>query len=589
MISRLYFRRLFVPYFLLICVALAAVGLFAARLMFNSAQEQAMQAMRALSLGVGALVDGDVTPSRMMKLTPDLKSLEHETGYRITIIAADGAVLADSEAEAGKMENYLPYDEVREALANGEGSNVRTSTTAHQEVLYFARRFNGGANKNYLVHLVRGSQTVDGYLQKLYAALAMAVLCAALGAALICYFVARRNTTPMLQLNRFAQELASGKLSSRLLWPAKGELGVLAASLNSMADSLSALVEQHAKDNYELLAILGSMGEGVIATDTRQRILLVNEAVERLLEFEGDKARGKLLWEVVRIEPIVRGAREVLEGSPRRSFQVGPVAGRHLEVTICTYGQDGRSTGLVIVMHDATQSVRYQELRKEFVANVSHELRTPLTSIKGFAETLRDGAMGDPVKGPEFLATIERHADQLTNLISDLLELSRLESVPEVPQSAPVDLGSAARRAAELLMPAAVKKQQELKVKVEGRLPLVTGNSGYLERAIANLVENAVKYTPEHGRIEVTVGPQGPHVVVEVTDNGIGIPQEDIPRIFERFYRVDRSRSRDMGGTGLGLSIVKHVAQTHRGLVDVISTPGVGTSFRLKIPIAEEG
>jgi two-component system phosphate regulon sensor histidine kinase PhoR len=151
-----------------------------------------------------------------------------------------------------------------------------------------------------------------------------------------------------------------------------------------------------------------------------------------------------------------------------------------------------------------------------------------------------------------------------------------------------VDLGSATRRATELLMPAAQKKEQTINVEVKPHLPLVMGNTGYLERAIANLVENAVKYTPERGRIDVSVGAQGPHVVVEVTDNGIGIPQEDLPRIFERFYRVDRSRSRDMGGTGLGLSIVKHVAQTHRGLVEVNSTPGMGSSFRLKIPIAQE-
>jgi two-component system phosphate regulon sensor histidine kinase PhoR len=276
----------------------------------------------------------------------------------------------------------------------------------------------------------------------------------------------------------------------------------------------------------------------------------------------------------------------VLDGDPGRSFQVGPFLGRHLEVTISTFPPEGSPAGLVIVAHDATESVRYQELRKEFVANVSHELRTPLTSIRGFAETLRDGAMLDPVKGPEFLAIIERHADQLTNLIADLLELSRLESHPDLPQGVLLDLGSAARRAIELLGPSAEKKGHELIVQVDPELPVVFGNAGYLERAVANLVENAVKYTPERGRIAVSVTEQGPYVVVEVSDNGIGIPADDIPRIFERFYRVDRSRSRDMGGTGLGLSIVKHVAQAHRGLVEVSSAPGAGSSFKLKIPVS---
>ena len=413
------------------------------------------------------------------------------------------------------------------------------------------------------------------------------IICAIAGAGLICYFFARRHTAPLIELNRFAQTLASGNLGRRILVPQKGEVGSLAIALNSMADSLSHLLTQSAKDKSELLAILTSMGEGVIATDMRQHILLVNHASAQLLGFHEGRVQGKLLWEVVRSELIIRATNEVVDGAPGKHFQVGPLTGRHLEVTICTFPQEGPPEGLVIVAHDATESVRYQELRKEFVANVSHELRTPLTAIKGFAETLRDGAMEDPAKGPEFLATIERHADQLTNLISDLLELSKLESHPDLPQCVPVDLGAASRRSVDLLTTAVQKKGHELSISVEPHLPFVIGNTSYLERAIGNLVENAIKYTPERGTIGIAVKTQGAYVVVEVADNGIGIPKDDIPRIFERFYRVDRSRSRDMGGTGLGLSIVKHVAQAHRGVVEVSSTPGEGTTFRLKIPIPE--
>ncbi|HSZ57063.1 MAG TPA: ATP-binding protein, partial [Tepidisphaeraceae bacterium] len=232
------------------------------------------------------------------------------------------------------------------------------------------------------------------------------------------------------------------------------------------------------------------------------------------------------------------------------------------------------------------QSVRYQELRKEFVANVSHELRTPLTVIKGFTETLRDGAMVDPVNGPKFLLTIDRHVDQLTNLVSDLLELSKLESTPDLPRPVPFDVGGVVRRAVDLLLPAAQRKGQTIQVEIARHAPRVIGNPDYVERAASNLIDNAIKYTPDRGEIRVSVGVERDEfVVIEVADNGIGIPPKDLSRIFERFYRVDRSRSREMGGTGLGLSIVKHVAQVHGGTIDVSSTPGVGSKFRLRIPV----
>jgi signal transduction histidine kinase len=263
---------------------------------------------------------------------------------------------------------------------------------------------------------------------------------------------------------------------------------------------------------------------------------------------------------------------------------VGPVSARHLDVTLSTFPAEGKAQGLVLVAHDITQSFQYQELRKEFVANVSHELRTPLTVIKGFVETLLDGAWRDQNKSPEYLGTILRHADQLTNLVSDLLELSKLESQGLPARHTAVDLGQVVQRAYDLLLQATERKKQSMKLDVSPRLPQVRGNADYIERAVANLIDNASKYTPESGHITVRAHGNGHFAVVEVADDGIGIPKDDIPRIFERFYRVDRSRSREMGGTGLGLSIVKHVAQVHGGTIEVESTPGKGSVFRLRLP-----
>ena len=426
---------------------------------------------------------------------------------------------------------------------------------------------------------------LDQQLHLLYGAMATVVSVAIVLGALVCFYFASRTAGPVLELKEFAEALARGELNRRLLPSEGGEITHLAAALNTMADSLGRLLSQTSKDRAELLAILASMSEGVIATDRRQRIVVVNQRAGDLYGFPWQQAQGKLLWELVRNEDILKAATEVLASREQKAFQVSPASGLFLEVTASTYPADSAVEGLILVAHDTTQSVRYQELRKEFVANVSHELRTPLTVIKGFTETLRDGAINDPVSGRKFLSTIERHVDQLTNLVSDLLELSKLESTPELPRKVSFDVAAVVRRATELLLPAAQRKEQALTMEIGPHAARVLGNPDYVERAVANLVDNAIKYTSERGKIQVVVGRDATSVIVDVIDNGIGIPPQDLSRIFERFYRIDRSRSREMGGTGLGLSIVKHVAQVHGGSIDVASTPGHGSRFRLTLPL----
>jgi signal transduction histidine kinase len=321
-----------------------------------------------------------------------------------------------------------------------------------------------------------------------------------------------------------------------------------------------------------------AMPEGFLLLDARQTVTRANPGAERLLE--SGAAAGKALWEVSRDEGLLRAVAEV-DGIPRMArLKVG--AERHLTVSVAALKGGGR----VLLAQDATESVRYQELRKEFVANVSHVVRTPLAVIRGYVETLREGAGEDPAKDREFLEIIERHAGQLSNLVENLLDLSRLESPQGMARKRPVDLGSLVTRVAELHRAPAERKGQRLEAKVEGALPAVSGDPDYLERAVANLVDNALKYTPEKGTIRVAARRSGERVLVEVADDGIGIPAADLPRIWERFYRVDKSRSRSMGGTGLGLAIVKHIAQAHGGSVDVTSAPGRGSTFRLLLPAA---
>jgi two-component system phosphate regulon sensor histidine kinase PhoR len=263
-----------------------------------------------------------------------------------------------------------------------------------------------------------------------------------------------------------------------------------------------------------------------------------------------------------------------------KTVNAGPLNGRYVDVTVSRLPASG---GLVIVAHDITEATRYQRLREEFVANVSHELRTPLSVIKGFVETLRDGAIDDRERAMRYLETVANHTEQLTNLVNDILDLSRLEGRGVVVKKDRVDVAAVVRGAAELMLPAAQKKGQTVTVEVGEDLPAVSGSGENLGRAIGNLLENAIKYTREGGTIRVAATAEEGSVEIVVEDNGIGISEEDLPRIFERFYRSDRSRSREMGGTGLGLSIVKHIVSGHGGTIEVTSKLGVGSRFLVRL------
>jgi two-component system phosphate regulon sensor histidine kinase PhoR len=356
--------------------------------------------------------------------------------------------------------------------------------------------------------------------------------------------------------------------------------------VDSVFASFEKMMTQASQDKAQLLTIIASMSEGLIAIDHHQRILLVNRAATQLMNLQLGELRGRLLWEVMPLDEVLKGVSDVLLTGQDRKFRIGPIDTRHLEITICRL--PAMQGGVTILAYDITEATQYQELRKEFVANVSHELRTPLTVIKGFIETLVDGAVDDKVRAKQYLETVGRHTEQLTNLVNDLLDLSRLDAAAPLAKREPVDVNAAAKKVAELMLPAAQKKRQTLHLDLTEPLPPIMGDADYLHRALFNLIDNAVKYTREGGEIRLSTATSDGVVTIEVADNGIGIPQEDQPRIFERFYRVDRSRSREMGGTGLGLSIVKHVVQSHGGTIDVESELGAGSRFSMRLPIAAE-
>jgi len=409
------------------------------------------------------------------------------------------------------------------------------------------------------------------------------LLAAALG-----WFISHRISQPLQEMRQGAERFAAGDFSHRLPIPDSIELASLALTLNRMAAQLAEQIAVIMQQRNEQEAILESMHEGVLALDTQERVITVNRAAEALLGVMATQAKGHTIQEVVRNVALQRllaaalhsteaaTADIVLRGSEERFLQATATALRDAQ---------GRDIGVLVVLNDVTQLRRLENIRRDFVSNVSHELKTPITSIKGFVETLRDGALDDRTQAERFLVIIARHAERLHAIIEDLLALSRLEqgsdsyeiprsetSLTDVIQAAILDCAARADVQHVTVIPTCAA---ELRAAV---------NAPLLEQALVNLLDNAITYSNPDSRVWVHVRQEDAMLIIDVRDQGVGIPYDHLDRIFERFYRVDKARSRERGGTGLGLAIVKHIAQVHGGQVSVTSTVGQGSTFTLRIP-----
>jgi two-component system, OmpR family, phosphate regulon sensor histidine kinase PhoR len=409
-------------------------------------------------------------------------------------------------------------------------------------------------------------------------------------AALVALLLARRFTRPLHELEAGAKRLANGDFSSQIRVAASREFVTLARSFNTMTDRLAYSFTKSEQDREQLRTILSGMVEGVVAIDNQQCVLFANERAGELLEFDPSQVVGRLLWEASR----QRSLREVVEkaimgGGPQRQELEwsGPVD-KYLTVYVSRL-PGAKSHGAVLVIHDTTELRRLERLRQDFVANVSHELKTPLANIKSSVETLIDGAVEDPTVRSLFLSQIAEQSDRQQLLIEDLLSLARIESTENGLQAESVNLDDAVHACLDRHRTRAEAKDLMLDgvalAETQPDLAAWVDEEG-LAQLLDNLVDNAIKYTPGGGRITVRWRAFDASIWLEVEDTGIGIPEAQLPRVFERFYRVDRARSRELGGTGLGLAIVKHLAQGMRGNVTVSSELGVGTKFSVCLPMA---
>ncbi|HLG28582.1 MAG TPA: ATP-binding protein [Candidatus Brocadiales bacterium] len=413
-------------------------------------------------------------------------------------------------------------------------------------------------------------------------------------ALLLSIFIARTLTEPLADMVYVVRNISEGIFRTRAWVRSKDEIGTLAESINKMSENLEERIKTISEHTNELMAILSSMIEGVVAIDENERVMMINEAAKKMFNLYDDSIIGRPYWEIIRNNELYSCiARALAEGHTRSAeitdalfsnkvfrAQVAPI----FELPADNQQGKKKVTGAVLVFNDITDIRRLENMRIDFVANVSHELKTPITSIKGFVETLKERALNEPENARKFLDIIENHTNRLNNLINDLLNLSRIESKDIPLKITEINPLPVINKVAGGLTHRFQEKRQVLSIEFPDNFPQIMADESLLEQAITNLLDNAIKYTEDGGKITVSGTTEKNWIRLEVADTGIGIPLKDLPRIFERFYRVDKARSREMGGTGLGLAIVKHIMAAHGGSVTVESKLGAGSKFTLLFP-----
>jgi len=590
------FWRIFATYLVIVVLCTAAVGFYAVRSVRDFYVDHTERELQARA----ALVREQILPAILADTPQELEALVQRlgesSGTRITLISVDrpgsgrGEVLADSDYDPLEMESHATRPEVLAALEGRPGRAVRYSRTLWQEMMYVAIPVTEDGRLTTVVRTAVPLTRVNNALASLYGSIAVSAIVVAVIAAIIGLSVSRRISGQMLAIKVGAERLAAGDFAHKLSVPRVEEFASVAESINRMAEQLDDKLRRLTHERNEREAVLASMVEGVLAVDIDERVIAVNAAAARLLDTDPASAEGKAIQEVVRNPDLQHVVAQTLDGHRPVEADIVIRVGaeeRNLQAngTLLHGDDDGDDVGAVVVLNDVTRLKRLEAVRRDFVANVSHELKTPVTSIKGFAETLEDGALDDPAAARRFVRIIAGQADRLNSIIEDLLALSTLEQSGDSPllQLEEADLCDVVAVALEVCGPKAEAKSIELREDCPGRL-LARVSPPLLEQAVVNLIDNAVKYSADGSIVVVTLEERGDEVVVSVTDEGQGVAREHLPRLFERFYRVDKARSRDLGGTGLGLAIVKHVAQIHGGRVSVDSLIGRGSTFRIHLP-----
>ena len=544
---------------------------------------------RLMARLVGPSLAAGVSPGELDRL---VDAAAGDVEARVTIIAPDGTVLADAElsgAALAAVENHANRPEILQAREEGTGSSLRRSTTVKRDLLYGAVRIEENGRFLGFSRVAYSLSVLEEQARQLQQAVGFALLVAFAITAALAMFLIPPVMGSMKSIMDAAQRLAGGDLSARSRVERSDELGELARILNASAELLQERLQENARDQARTQAILSAMEDGVLAVDYRGTVLVANQTLLSGLDLQDPL--GRHYTAVVHQGEVGAVIQDVLHTGERKAIAVDfdRVSKTYALTGVPFPGEAGSPHGAVLTFHDITARHQLEQIRRDFVANASHELRTPLTSIRGFVEALEDGALERPDTADRFLRKIRTHADRMTALLADLLDLSRLESGQSPPVWEPVHAEEAAEDVVSSFDALARSSRVTLRQRDEG-VPRVVSDADRIRRILEVLVDNAIKYTAARyedggGEVQLSTGPGddgGARLVV--ADNGPGIAAEHLPRLFERFYRVDKARSRELGGTGLGLSIARHLAEGMGASISVESEPGRGSRFIVDVP-----
>jgi len=517
-------------------------------------------------------------------------------GMRVTYIRPDGVVVGDSDRDPAQMDNHLDREEVRQALTEGIGYSLRRSESLEERMMYAAAAVGDREGRPLgVVRLAISVADIERGMARTWLGLGVGLALLILVAAAVSYRAALGVTRPLERMTAAAGRMAAMDYSVRVPAGARDEVGELGRALNAMAESLRLKVEEIRGNEARLRTVLDNMPSGVLMIASGGTVTVFNRQAELLLGERADDHTGrsytglKRHYELTRLISHGLESREPLHGELEIHFPQE----RRVEVQLVPLDNGAAHSGVLVVLQDVTAMRRLEKMRSDFVANASHELKTPAAAVKGFAETLLSGGVKDEETARSFLTIIHDESVRLNRLVDDLLDLSRIESRQVPLRFSPVELKPFLVRQLEIISAEAARKNIRLELEAEDGL-FIEADEDRLGQIVLNLLQNGVNYTPEGGTVRVTASglpadPEGgeDRVRIVVSDTGIGIPKQDLPRIFERFYRVDKARSRNSGGTGLGLSIVKHLVELHRGSIAVESEVGIGSRFIVELPVLQ--
>jgi len=568
------FSKVFGGYLVIICILLLFIPFISFKLIRTYYVNTLTENLKNIAITTSPQIVSFLEKQRFQEMDGFLKNLTGKINARVTVIDKEGTVLADTEKDPSVMESHKIRPEVIDALSSGVGKSTRLSVTLEEEMLYVALPIDKNGNILGVIRMSIPLKQVNSLLRALQLRILLGIAIVTLLSIGIAFFLSRGLSKPVDTLASAAKNLAKGKFDTRVYLQTSGELKGLETSFNEMAGRMEGLFGNLSRKNEELDTIVSSIQEILVVLDKDGRIKLTNESFRKALDNED--VQNKFYWEVMRCPDFSELIRKVMDERKHRTEEI-EFRDKHY---LCSVTFLSSKEEMVAVLYDITDLKNLERVKKDFVANISHELRTPLTAIKGFVETLEEE---EDIKNVQYLEIIKRHTDRLMNIVNDLLLLSELEQAGTALEVEDVNLVSLAENILKVFEQGAKSKGIELKLIAGESMKAVHADPFKLEQMFINLLDNAVKYT-EKGTVSISLRQENGKSIIEVLDTGIGIPGSHLPRVFERFYVVDKSRSKKLGGTGLGLSIVKHIVLLHGGTIEVESSLGIGTKFTVILP-----